>query len=160
MLSAHLLCELRSDRSLTCKLKEEPQRTINCTNKYVHLFDLLSTPFLPVFGFSFPVCCNLVWFCAWSLDDLLPLLLPFTTMFLDSPSHFIPPDSLTQLHLVSFQKARRSGWIISVPIPTGRKKIIIIRTSWETCFQDTTFNTNNKKDSELYLHWEEWKVVD
>lgn len=119
-LHAHLFCELRHSRSLARKPIDETQSS-NCINMYVHLLDLLSTPFLPDLGFSFPVCCNLVWFCTWSLDALLPLLLPFTTMFLDSPNHFMPTDNLTQLHLVTFQKAWRSGWIISAPIPTGSK---------------------------------------
>lgn len=124
---------------------------------YIHLLDLLSTPFLPVFGFSFPACCNLV--CAWSLDDLLPLLRPFTTMFLDSPSHFIPTDNLTQLHLVTFQKSWRSGWINSVPSPTG-SKTNMIRTYWETVFktQSLTKNSNNAPTIIIIVVKENWNT--
>lgn len=68
---------------------------------YIHLLDRLSTAFLPVFRVSLPECCNFDWFCWWSLDNLPPFLLPFTTMFLESPNHFIPTDSLTQEHLVT-----------------------------------------------------------
>lgn len=68
---------------------------------YLHRLDLLSTAFLPAFTVSFPACCSFAWFCWWSLDNLPPFLLPFTTMFLDSPNHFIPADSLTQVHLVT-----------------------------------------------------------
>lgn len=42
-----------------------------------------------------------LWFAVCSLVNLFLCRLPFNTMFLDSPSHFMPTSPLVQLHLVS-----------------------------------------------------------
>lgn len=65
---------------------------------YIHLLGRRSTACLPAFVASLPGCCDFDGLCWWSLDNLPPLLLPFTTMFLDSPNHFMPTDRLTQVH--------------------------------------------------------------
>lgn len=47
------------------------------------------------------VFCSLVFPTGWSLENLLPCLLPFSTMFLVSPIYFITAGSLVKAHLAS-----------------------------------------------------------
>lgn len=54
-------------------------------------------------------CWERVWLTGCSLVNLFLCRLPFNTMFLDSPSHFMPTSPLVQLHLVSEMKKHSSG---------------------------------------------------
>lgn len=54
-------------------------------------------------------CWERVWLTGCSLVNLFPCRLPFNTMFLDSPSHFMPTSPLVQLHLVSEMK--KHSWV-------------------------------------------------
>lgn len=55
-------------------------------------------------------CCVLVLLEGWWLENLLPCLLPFSTMFLDSPIYFIPAGHLLKVHLAYVCLAHHVVW--------------------------------------------------
>lgn len=55
------------------------------------------------------VCCVLALLEGWWLENLLPCLLPFSTMFLDSPIYFIPAGHL-KVHLAYVSLAHHVVW--------------------------------------------------
>lgn len=55
-------------------------------------------------------CCVLALLEGWWLENLLPCLLPFSTMFLDSPIYFIPAGNLLKVHLAYISLAHHVVW--------------------------------------------------
>ncbi len=76
--------------------------------------------------------CSLDLLTGWLLENLLPCLLPFSTMFLDSPIYFIPAGGLEKAHWASVcfwetiqQGDSRNHWVevLSVALSARKRRI-------------------------------------